>query len=139
MPISTLKKVLGHPGTSQDKMAWVPGPLVPGPRDPQSPGTKKSWDLETPKVPGPVHGKSPGKMPTLVLSPLIFQCRSCWYCWAKVQTAGLLVLQCTEVCPILLHTLLISKILRCCQKTFDTILKITRNGSEVPLVFRAMK
>ena len=45
MPISTLKK-------------------VPGPRDTQSSGTKKSWDLETPKVPGFENGKSPGKMPT---------------------------------------------------------------------------
>ena len=66
MPISTLKKVPGRPGKSQDKMAYVLGLKVPGPRDPESPGTKKSWDLETPKVPGLENGKSPGKMHTLV-------------------------------------------------------------------------
>ena len=70
MPISTLKK---EPGTSrgvpgQNDLGpgtFSPGPLVPGLRYTQSPGTKKSWDLETPKVPGLKNWKSPGKMPTL--------------------------------------------------------------------------
>ena len=54
MTISTLKK---GPGTSWE----VPGQNGLGPRDPQSPGTKTSCDLKTPKVPGLENGKVPGK------------------------------------------------------------------------------
>lgn len=75
----------------------------------------------------PLCRKKSGK---IVLSPLIFQCRSCWYCWAKVQTAGLPVLQCTEVQSFCTPCLK-SKISRCCQKLLTIhILKITRNWSE---------
>ena len=57
--------VPGRPGKPQDKTASVRGP-VPGPKDPEDPGTKNSRDLTSPKVPGLENWKSPGTMETLV-------------------------------------------------------------------------